>query len=127
MATRTEFYLNNLVLVLDQANVRLTYGQFTDVTLGDIMEHIPDMSQEDRIELFDTAIDLIEARTVLDLLATEEALLISRVDVVKVQENFQALRDITSGLLTESSTLKDYKVNYKALKELKQNLKLVKS
>lgn len=124
--TRTEFFLQNLIEVFRANEVTLSYGMLEDVSFDEILAYIPDISESEKIELFNNAVDMLEGRTILKLLSSNDAGMIARVDVGNLQVNFQLFRELASSLFSESAELKDYKVNYRALNDLRDSLKVIK-
>lgn len=123
--TRTEFYLKNLIKVFADNNVTMSYGMLEDVGFQDILDYIPDIAERDKIELFNNAVDMLEGKAMLKLLASDDAAQIAKVDVEKLQVNFQLFRELASSLFSENAELKDYKINHKAINELSASLKVI--
>lgn len=123
--TKTEFFLQNLIEVFRANEVTLSYGMLENVSFDEILAYIPDISESEQIELFNNAVDMLEGRTILKLLSSNDAGMIARVDIGTLQVNFQLFRELASSLFSESAELKDYKVNYKALNDLRDSLKVI--
>lgn len=123
--TRTEFFLQNLIEVFRANEVTLSYGMLENVSFDEILAYIPDISESEKIELFNNAVDMLEGRTILKLLSSNDAGTIARVDIGTLQINFQLFRELASSLFSESAELKDYKVNYRALNDLRDSLKVI--
>lgn len=123
--TRTEFFLQNLIEVFRANEVTLSYGMLEDVSFDEILAYIPDISESEKIELFNNAVDMLEGRTILKLLSSNDAGMIARVDVGSLQINFQLFRELASSLFSESAELKDYRINYQALNDLRDSLKVI--
>lgn len=123
---KSDFFFSNLVDLLDNSGVVLSYGIAKDVSLGELIEMMPELDKQEQRELFFSAIDLLEARSLIRVVSSEDASLISNINVERMRDNFQSLRDLLDGLFSESGAIRDYKPNYDVIRKLRSNLRLLK-
>ena len=118
---KTEFFLENLIELFDSSGVLLSYGGTSDMSLRDILEYHETISIDDKRELFLAGIDLLESRTFLRILSSEDAKSISTINSDNIRKVFQDFRDLLDDLLSDGSVLRDYRPNFEIIKKLRES------